>query len=203
MAQLIDQLQHALAGRYTLERELGHGGGGTVFLAHDVRHDRNVAIKVLRPEVAATIGVDRFLREIRFAARLQHPHILPLHDSGEANGFLYYVMPFVEGESLRERLTREHQLPLEDALRVTREVADALSYAHARGVVHRDIKPENILLQSGHALVADFGIARALDEAVPGTQTAQGVIVGTPVYMSPEQASGGRDIDGDRKCKRL
>ena len=196
MAQLIDQLQHALAGRYTLERELGHGGGGTVFLAHDVRHDRNVAIKVLRPEVAATIGVDRFLREIRFAARLQHPHILPLHDSGEANGFLYYVMPFVEGESLRERLTRERQLPLEDALRVTREVADALSYAHARGVVHRDIKPENILLQSGHALVADFGIARALDEAVPGTQTAQGVIVGTPVYMSPEQASGGRDIDG-------
>ena len=196
MPQLIDQLQNALAGRYTLERELGRGGGGTVFLAHDVRHDRHVAIKVLRPEVAATIGVDRFLREIRFAARLQHPHILPLHDSGEANGFLYYVMPFVEGESLRERLTRERQLPMEDALRITREVADALSYAHARGVVHRDIKPENILLQSGHALVADFGIARALDEAVPGTQTAQGVIVGTPVYMSPEQASGGRDIDG-------
>jgi serine/threonine protein kinase/tetratricopeptide (TPR) repeat protein len=196
MAQLIDQLQTALAGRYMLERELGRGGGGTVFLASDVRHERNVAIKVLRPEVAATIGVERFLKEIRFAARLQHPHILALHDSGEANGFLYYVMPFVEGESLRERLSREKQLPLEDALRVTREVADALSYAHARGVIHRDIKPENILLQSGHALVADFGIARALDEAVPSTQTAQGVIVGTPVYMSPEQASGGRDVDG-------
>ena len=196
MAQLIDQLQTALAGRYILERELGHGGGGTVFLAHDVRHERHVAMKVLRPEVAATIGVERFLREIRFAARLQHPHILPLHDSGEANGFLYYVMPYVEGESLRERLTRERQLPLEDALRITREVADALSYAHARGVVHRDIKPENILLQSGHALVADFGIARAIDDAVPANQTAQGVIVGTPVYMSPEQASGGRDVDG-------
>src|SRR5689334_14375211 len=179
-----------------IEHELGRGGMATVYLAHDLKHHRRVAIKVLKPELAAALGPERFLREIEIAAGLTHPHILPLHDSGQADSFLYYVMPFVEGESLRERLSREKQLALEDALRITREVADALSYAHARGVVHRDIKPENILLQSGHALVADFGIARALDEAVPSTQTAQGVIVGTPVYMSPEQASGGRDVDG-------
>ncbi len=202
MTQLLESLQAALADRYAVVRQVGRGGGGTVFLAVDLRHERHVALKVLRPEISASVGSERFLREIRFAAKLQHPHILPLHDSGEANGMLYYVMPFIEGQSLRERLMRETQLPLDDALHIAREVADALSYAHARGIVHRDIKPENILLTSDahtgawHALVADFGIARALDEAAPALQTQTGMIVGTPVYMSPEQASGAREIDG-------
>ena len=155
-------LATALADRYTIERELGAGGMATVYLAHDVRHNRKVAVKVLRPELAAALGAERFLREIEIAAGLSHPHILPVHDSGEAGGFLFYVMPFVEGESLRDRITREKQLPLDDALSIAREIADALSFAHARGVIHRDIKPENILLQSGHAVVADFGIARAV-----------------------------------------
>ena len=162
MADLREQLQDGLADRYRLERELGRGGMATVFLAHDLRHDRPVALKVLHPELAATLGPERFQREIRTTARLQHPHILPVLDSGEAAGQLWYTMPYVEGESLRDRLRREGQLPLDDALQITREVADALGYAHSQGIVHRDIKPENILLSRGHALVADFGIAQAL-----------------------------------------
>src|SRR5881275_540539 len=165
MAELLARLRGVLADRYAIDRELGHGGTATVYLAQDLKHGRSVAIKVLRPELAAALGAERFLREIEIAARLTHPHILPLHDSGEADGFLYYVMPFVEGESLRGRLEREQQLPLEDALQITREVADALSFAHSRDVVHRDIKPENILFQAGHAVVTDFGIARAITAA--------------------------------------
>ena len=190
------RFRDALRGRYTVEREIGRGGMAIVFLADDVKHGRQVAIKILRPEFATAIGPDRFLREIAVAAQLHHPHILPLYDSGEAAGFLYYVMPFVEGESLRDRLEREKQLPLEDALRITREVADALSYAHGRGILHRDIKPENILLASGHALVADFGIARAITAAETERLTETGLVVGTPSYMSPEQGAGERDLDG-------
>src|SRR5438093_1690305 len=169
MADLLGRLQESLASRYRIERELGSGGMAVVFLAEDIRHRRRVALKVLRPELAAEIGPGRFLREIETAARLSHPHILPIHDSGEAGGFLYYVMPYVEGESLRGRLAREKQLPLDDALRIAREVAAALSHAHSLGVVHRDIKPENILLSGGHAVVADFGIARAITAAARGT----------------------------------
>jgi Tol biopolymer transport system component len=168
----------------------------TVYLAEDVRHHRQVAVKVLRPELASVVGPERFLREIKTTANLRHPHILPLYDSGEADGFLFYVMPLVEGESLRDRLNREKQLPIDDALRITREVADALSYAHSRGVVHRDIKPENILLESGHAVVADFGIAKAISAAGEETLTQVGMAIGTPQYMSPEQASGESDLDG-------
>jgi tetratricopeptide (TPR) repeat protein len=168
----------------------------TVYLAGDLKHHRKVALKVLKPDLAATLGPERFLREIEIAAQLTHPHILPLHDSGEARGFLYYVMPYVEGESLRERLSRERQLSLEDAIQVAREVADALSSAHSRGVVHRDIKPENILLQEGHAVVTDFGIARALSAAGGENLTETGMTVGTPAYMSPEQAAGQEGIDG-------
>jgi tetratricopeptide (TPR) repeat protein/tRNA A-37 threonylcarbamoyl transferase component Bud32 len=194
LPDLSQSIAIALAGRYQVERPLGRGGMATVFLAEDLKHHRRVAIKVLDPGVAAAIGPERFLREIETVAKLTHPHILPLHDSGVASGLLFYVMPFVEGESLRERLTREKQLPLDDALRVAREVADALSYAHSHGVVHRDIKPENILLEEGHAVVADFGIARA----VAGAEklTATGIAVGTPAYMSPEQAAGSHDVDG-------
>ena len=210
-------LRVALADRYTLERELGRGGMATVYLAQDLKHDRPVALKVLKPELAAALGPDRFLREVRITARLNHPHILPLLESGRtgigdevareaqpltadhqppAAGFLYYVMPYVEGESLRDRLIREKQLPLEDALQIAREVADALGYAHSRDVVHRDIKPENILLESGHAVVADFGIARAISAAGGDNLTETGLAIGTPAYMSPEQAAGSRDLDG-------
>ena len=196
MSDLSQRLSPALADRYRIERPLGRGGMATVFLAEDLKHHRRVAIKVLDPEVAAAIGPERFLREIETIARLTHPHILPLHDSGAADGLLFYVMPYVEGESLRERLAREKQLPVDDALRVAREVADALSYAHSQGVVHRDVKPENILLESGHAVVADFGIARAVAAAGADKLTATGIAVGTPAYMSPEQAAGSRDLDG-------
>ena len=193
-----ERLAAALADRYRIERELGAGGMAMVYLAQDLRHHRQVALKVLRPELAESLGAERFLREIEIAAALHHPHILPLYDSGEAGGFLYYVMPLAEGESLRDRLRRERQLPIDEALRYTREVADALSYAHAKGLVHRDIKPENILLESGHAVVTDFGIARAISSASTEqpTLTEAGVAVGTPLYMSPEQAAGAKDLDG-------
>ena len=192
----------ALADRYSIERELGSGATAIVYLAHDLKHGRQVALKVLRADVAAILGSERFLREIRTAAKLQHPHIVALHDSGQANGFLYYVMPYVEGESLRDVLTREPQLPLEHALRFAREVAEALAYAHQQGLIHRDIKPENILITRdpagglGHALVADFGIARAVSVSGGESMTATGLAIGTPAYMSPEQASAERAIDG-------
>ena len=188
-------LAAALADRYRLEREIGQGGMATVYLAHDLRHDRQVAIKVVHPDLAATLGPERFLAEIKTTAKLQHPHILPLLDSGEAGGVLYYVMPFVAGETLRDRLTREQQLPIDDAVRIAREVADALGHAHAQGIVHRDIKPENILLQEGHALVADFGIALAVTAAGGARMTQTGLSLGTPQYMSPEQAMGERTLD--------
>ena len=191
MTDVSDRLRSALADRYMLERELGRGGMATVYLAHDVQHDRPVALKVLHLELAAALGPERFLREIRTTARLQHPHILPVLDSGEAAGLLWYTMPYVEGESLRERLRREVQLPVEDALGIAREVGLALDYAHRHGVVHRDIKPENILLSDGQALVADFGVARALEQGIEGRLTETGLALGTPTYMSPEQASGG------------
>ncbi len=185
----------ALAEHYRIERELGVGGMATVYLAEDLKHKRKVAVKVLKPELSAVLGAERFLQEITTTAALQHPHILPLFDSGEANGFLYYVMPLVDGDTLRARLERERQLPLGDALRIAREVADALQYAHAHGVVHRDVKPENILLQGGHALVADFGIALAVLQAGGARMTQTGLSLGTPQYMSPEQAMGERTID--------
>src|SRR5881396_2287766 len=194
---LLDSLREAVADRYAVERELGRGGMATVFLAEDLKHRRPVAIKVLHPELAAAVGADRFLREIEIAARLQHPHILPLYDSGTAAGFLYYVMPYVEGESLRDRLEREKQLSLEDTLRIAGEVAGALAYAHSHGVVHRDIKPENVMLSGGTAVVADFGIARAVTAAGDEHQLTQtGTVIGTPAYMSPEQATGNAEIDG-------
>ena len=188
------RLSTASSDRYRIERELGQGGMATVYLAHDLRHGRKVAIKVLRPELAAVIGAERFLREITTIANLQHPHILGLIDSGEVNGTAYYVMPFVEGESLRDRLHREKQLPVPEAVRLATEIAGALDYAHRHGVIHRDIKPENVLLHDGSALVADFGIALAVKSAGGSRMTETGMSLGTPHYMSPEQAMGEREI---------
>ncbi len=196
MTDIADRLRAAVADRYDLERELGSGGMATVYLARDRRQDRPVAMKVLRADLAASLGAGRFSREIAISARLAHPNILPLYDSGESGGFLWYTMPFVEGESLRERLRREKQLPLEDAVGIACETADALAHAHAHGIVHRDIKPENILLEAGHAVVADFGVARAISAAGTDAITRTGLAVGTPLYMSPEQAAGARDVDG-------
>ena len=195
MTDALGRLTAALADRYRIERELGQGGMATVYLAEDLKHHRQVALKVLRPELASALGPERFLREIETTANLRHPHILPLYDSGQADGFLFYVMPFVEGDTLQDRLNREKQLPLDDALRIAREVADALHYAHGRGVLHRDIKPANILLEAGHAVVADFGIARAIDVAGGDRLTETGVALGTPLYMSPEQAAGEKTLD--------
>ena len=195
MTDVVSRLSKSLADRYRIERELGAGGMATVYLAHDLKHDRDVAIKVLRAELAAVIGPERFLSEIKTTANLQHPHILSLFDSGTVDGTVFYVMPFVDGESLRDLLAREKQLPVDDALRIAREVADALQYAHAHGVIHRDIKPENILLQGGHALVADFGIALAAAKIGGTRMTETGMSLGTPQYMSPEQAMGERELD--------
>jgi serine/threonine protein kinase/tetratricopeptide (TPR) repeat protein len=206
LPDLLNRLQASLADRYRVDRELGRGGMATVFLAHDLRHDRPVALKVLHPNLTQVLGPDRFLREIRLCARLQHPHILAVHDSGDADGQLWFTMPYVEGETLRIRLMREGQLPLDDALRITREVADALHYAHQHGVIHRDVKPENILLSGAqthdrglsggyHALLADFGIARALASESDEQLTESGISLGTPRYMSPEQAMAQRDVD--------
>ncbi|MBP9199890.1 MAG: serine/threonine protein kinase, partial [Gemmatimonadales bacterium] len=201
MPMTLEQLSAALADRYRVERELGAGGMATVYLAHDLRHDRKVALKVLRPELAAVIGGERFLAEIRTTANLQHPHILALFDSGRVGAagagteIVFYVMPFVEGESLRDRISREKQLPVHEAVRIAREVADALEYAHRHTVIHRDVKPENILLHGGHAMVADFGIALAASRSEGGSRmTETGLSLGTPHYMSPEQAMGERDI---------
>lgn len=197
MVELLSSLQAALADHYTIRRKLRRGGMATVYLAHDIKHDRQIALKVLTPELTSSLmRIERFLREIRIAAKLTHPHIVPVHDSGEAGGVLYYVMPYVEGASLRDRLAREGRLSLTDASRITCEVADALGYAHQHGVVHRDIKPENILFEAGHAVVADFGIARAITEAGGERLTATGISIGTPAYMSPEQADGVRELDG-------
>ena len=193
---LQQDFQAALSGTYTIERELGRGGMATVYLARDIRHQRHVALKVLRPELAATLGPDRFLHEIRIAAGLQHPHILPVFDSGEAAGQLWYSMPYVEGETLRDRLRREKQLPLDDACRIALQVLSALEYAHGHGVIHRDVKPENILLEDDQAVLADLGIARAVTAVGEERLTETGLSLGTPAYMSPEQACAEPNIDG-------
>lgn len=195
MAELLDRLRAALSDRYAVERELGSGGMATVYLARDLKHERQVAVKVLHPQLAAVLGAERFLREIKVTARLNHPHILPLLDSGEAGEFLFYVMPFAQGESLRHRLDRERQLPVDDALTIAREVADALHYAHGQGVIHRDIKPGNILVEHGHAVVVDFGIARAINSAGGDQLTGTGMAIGTTAYMSPEQTAGSSELD--------
>ena len=191
VSDTITSLGTALAPNYALERELGRGGMATVYLAHDLRHDRQVALKVLRPELGATLGPERFQREIHLAARLSHPNILPLFDSGETDGRLWYAMPYVQGESLRQRMGREAQLGVAEAVRITRQVAGALAYAHGQGIVHRDIKPENILLSGDQVLVADFGIAKAVDASSAEKLTETGLSLGTPAYMSPEQSAGG------------
>ncbi len=196
MSAITARLTAALADRYRIERELGQGGMATVYLAHDIKHERKVALKVLKPELAAVLGADRFVVEIKTTASLQHPHILPLFDSGTADGFLFYVMPFIDGETLRDKLNRETQLGIAEAVRITREVADSLEYAHGKGVIHRDIKPENILLANGRPMVADFGIALAVSAAAGGRMTETGLSLGTPHYMSPEQATADKEITG-------
>src|SRR3989449_9025678 len=188
-------LRASLADRYRIERELGQGGMATVYLAHDVKHDREVALKVLRPELAAVLGAERFLQEIHISARLDHPHILTLIDSGESDGFVWYVLPYVRGESLREKLTGEQQLAIDEAVRIATQVASALDYAHRHGLIHRDIKPENILLHEGEAVVADFGIALAVREAGGPRPTPSRLSLGPPPYMSPGQATGGPELD--------
>ena len=193
-------LSAALGDRYVIERELGQGGMATVYLARDVKHDRQVALKVLRPELASRLGSERFLNEIRIAAKLDHPHILTLIDSGDAGGVLYYVVPYVRGESLRQRLAKEGPLPLEDALKITTQVASALDFAHQQGVIHRDIKPENILLQEGEAMLADFGIALAVKEAGGQRLTETGLSLGTPQYMSPGAGDGGPAPRRAQRC---
>src|SRR5690349_4820561 len=190
------RLNTALADRYRIERALGTGGMATVYLAEDLKHDRKVAIKVLKPELAAVLGAERFVVEIKTTASLQHPHILPLFDSGTADGFLFYVMPYIQGETIREKLTRETQFGVDEAVRIAREIADALDYAHRHGVIHRDIKPENILLHDGRPMVMDFGIALAVSAAAGGRMTETGLSLGTPHYMSPEQATAEKDITG-------
>ncbi|MDQ3243958.1 MAG: serine/threonine protein kinase, partial [Gemmatimonadota bacterium] len=190
------QLKESLADRYDIKREIGAGGMATVYLAQDLRHDRPVALKLLNPELGAVLGAERFLAEIRVTANLQHPNLLPLFDSGAAEGLLYYVMPFVDGETLRGRLDRERQLPVDEAVRMTVAIANALDYAHSHGVIHRDLKPENILLQAGQPVIADFGIALAVKNAGGNRITQTGLSLGTPQYMSPEQATGDRVIDG-------
>ncbi len=195
MPDTFDRLKAALADRYAIEREIGAGGMATVYVAEDLKLHRRVAIKVLRPELAVALGTERFVQEIELTAKLQHPQILPLYEAGEAEGFLYYVMPYVEGESLRERLDRDGKLPVEDVVRITDNIAAALSYAHDHGIVHRDVKPENIMLTGGRAVVADFGIARAVTAAGGERLTGTGLAIGTPAYMSPEQAMGLEDVD--------
>jgi len=190
----IERLNAALEGRYTIERELGEGGMATVYLAKDLKHNRNVALKVLKPELAAVVGAERFLAEIETTANLQHPHILPLFDSGEADSFLFYVMPYVEGETLRDRINREKQLPVDDAVAIASKIGGALQHAHEQGVIHRDIKPGNILIQGGEPVVSDFGIALAVGAGGAGRLTETGLSVGTPYYMSPEQATGDQNI---------
>jgi serine/threonine-protein kinase len=198
---IADSLGKALSGRYVVEREIGRGGMATVFLARDARRPRQVAVKVMMRDLVGSTGAERFLNEIHFASRLTHPHVLGVHESGETEGLLYYVMPYVEGETLRARLAREGALSISETVRLLRELADALAYAHARGVVHRDLKPENILLSGGHAVVADFGVAKAIAAATqrrpidPSSLTASGTSVGTPAYMAPEQAAGDKNTD--------
>src|SRR5687767_12623614 len=191
---IADRLITALADRYRIERELGAGGMATVYLAQDLKHDRKVAIKVLKPELAAVLGAERFVVEIKTTAAMSHPHILPLFDSGTADGFLFYVMPYIQGETIREKLNRETQFGVDEAVRIAREVADALDYAHRHGVIHRDIKPENILLHDGRAMVMDFGIALAVSAAAGGRMTETGLSLGTPHYMSPEQATAEKEL---------
>ena len=194
MSDPITRLNAALEGRYRVEREIGEGGMATVYLAEDLKHHRKVALKVLKPELAAVVGAERFLAEIETTAKLTHPHILPLHDSGEADGFLFFVTPFVEGETLRDRLDREKQLPVDEAVAIATRVSGALQHAHEHGVIHRDIKPGNILLQDGEPVVADFGIALAVGAAGGSRLTETGLSVGTPYYMSPEQATGDQEV---------
>ena len=194
MSDVPERLNAALEGRYKIERQLGEGGMATVYLADDLRHERKVALKVLKPELAAVVGAERFLAEIKTTANLQHPHILPLFDSGQADSFLFYVMPYVEGDTLRDRLDRDKQLPVDEAVRIATAVAQALQHAHGRGVIHRDIKPANILIQDGQPVVADFGIALAVGAAGGSRLTETGLSVGTPYYMSPEQATGDQHV---------